>query len=153
VLISRYHLYVCLSISLLVTLDASWTQKGITVAGDHGEGDELRQLCYPQNLVVDDDDTVFIADAENHRIVAWKKGDHEGQVVAGGQGLGNELHQLNLPTDFLIDKEKNSLIICDRGNRRVVQWPLNNGTRGEVLVDNIDCYGLAMDKKRGSLCE
>jgi sugar lactone lactonase YvrE len=96
---------------------------------------------------VDDDDTVFIADAENHRIVAWKKGDHEGHVVAGGQGLGNELHQLNLPTDFLIDKETNSLIICDRGNRRVVRWPLNNGTQGEVRVDNIVCCGLTMDEQ------
>jgi sugar lactone lactonase YvrE len=96
---------------------------------------------------VDDDDTVFIADWGNHRIVAWKKGDNEGHVVAGGQGQGNGLHQLNRPTDVLIDKETNSLIICGYGNKRVVRWPLNNGTRGEVLIDNICCWGLAMDKQ------
>jgi sugar lactone lactonase YvrE len=96
---------------------------------------------------VDDDDTVFIADCENHRIVAWKKGDNEGHVVAGGQGQGNGLHQLNYPTDVLIDKETKSLIICDCWNRRVVRWSLNNGTRGEILVDNTHCWGLAMDKE------
>jgi hypothetical protein len=88
---------------------------------------------------VDNDDTVFVADHWNHRIVAWKKGDIEGHVVAGGQGQGNGFHQLNYPTDVLIDKETKSLIISDLGNRRVVRWPLNNGTRGEVLVGNIGC--------------
>jgi sugar lactone lactonase YvrE len=136
-----------MSLSLLVTPNASWAQHGITVAGGYGLGDGLQQLWCPHGIVVDDDDTVFIADWANARIVAWKKGDTEGHVVAGGQGQGNGLHQLNRPTDVLIDKEKKSLIICDHWNRRVVQWPLSNGTRGEVLVDNICCWGLAMDKQ------
>jgi hypothetical protein len=96
---------------------------------------------------VNDDDIVCIADYENHRMVALRKGDNAGLVVAGGQGLGNGLHQLSYPTAVLIDKETKSLIICDWNNRRVVRWPVNNGTRGEVLVDNIDCSRLAMDKQ------
>jgi hypothetical protein len=96
---------------------------------------------------VDDDDTVFIADYYNHCIVAWKKGDIEGHVVVGSQGSGNGLHELNYPTDVLIDKETNSLIISDCGNTRVVRWLLNNGTQGEVLIDNISCWGLAMGKQ------
>ncbi|CAF4786125.1 unnamed protein product, partial [Rotaria magnacalcarata] len=76
----------------------------------------------------------------------WKNGDTtNGQVVAGGKGEGNALNQLNYPTDVLIDKETDSLIICDRWNRRVVQWSRRSGTtQGEVLIDNIDCYGVAM---------
>jgi sugar lactone lactonase YvrE len=147
-----------MSLSLLVTPNARWAQHGITVAGGHGQGDGLKQLHSPRGLVVDDDDTVFIADTWNHCIVAWKKGDHEGRVVAGGQGQGNGLHQLNCPTDVLIDNETKSLIICDQGNRRVVRWslkhdtgvfwwPFNRGPRGEILVDNIDCLRLAMDKQ------
>jgi sugar lactone lactonase YvrE len=136
-----------MSLSLLVTPDARWAQHGITVAGGHGQGDGLQQLNGPCGLVVDDDDTLFIADYCNHRITAWKKGDNAGLVVAGGQGLGNGLHQLSYPTAVLIDKETKSLIICDWKNTRVVRWPLNNSTRGEVLVDNIDCHGLAMDKQ------
>jgi sugar lactone lactonase YvrE len=136
-----------MSLSLLVTPDARWVQHGITAAGDQGERNGLQKLENPRGLVVDDDSTVFIADTWNHRIVAWKQGDNEGHVVAGGQGKGDGLHQLCKPIDVLIDKETKSLIICDWGNRRVVQWPLNNGTRGEVLIDNIDCWGLTMDKQ------
>jgi sugar lactone lactonase YvrE len=68
-------------------------------------------------------------------------------VFAGGPEPGNQLNQLNYPTDVLIDKDTNSLIISDQGNKRVVRWPLDNGTQGEVLVDNINCYGLAMDNQ------
>ncbi|CAF4845181.1 unnamed protein product, partial [Rotaria socialis] len=70
-------------------------------------------------------------------------------VVAGGKGAGNGLHQLNRPTDVLIDKETDSLIICDRENYRVVRWSRRSGTtQGEILIDNIDCWGLAMDEQR-----
>ncbi|CAF1305042.1 unnamed protein product, partial [Rotaria sordida] len=73
-------------------------------------------------------------------------GDTNGQVGAGGHGKGNQLNQLNGPTDVLVDKETDSLIICDRWNRRVVRWSRRSGTtQGEILIDNIACRGLAMD--------
>ncbi|CAF4224730.1 unnamed protein product [Rotaria sordida] len=76
-------------------------------------------------------------------------GDTNGQVVAGGNGKGNRLDQLNDPTDVLIDKETDSLIICDRDNQRVVRWSRRSGTtQGEILIDNIKCWGLAMDDQR-----
>ncbi|CAF1364148.1 unnamed protein product [Rotaria sordida] len=76
-------------------------------------------------------------------------GDTNGQVVAGGHGEGNRLDQLTVPTDVLNDKENDSLIICDLGNQRVVQWSRRSGTtQGKILTDNIDCYGLAMDDQR-----
>jgi hypothetical protein len=62
------------------------------------------------------------------------------QVVTGR----NRLYQLNEPTDVVIDNKTKSLMICDRGNRRVIWWSLKNGTRGEVLVDNISWRGLAL---------
>ncbi|CAF4593305.1 unnamed protein product, partial [Rotaria socialis] len=94
--------------------------------------------------------TVIIADFGNHRIMQWKNGDTtNGQIVAGGKGQGNGLHQLNCPSDVLIDKEMDSLIICDLDNRRVVRWSRRSGTtQGEILIDNIDCYGVAMDEQR-----
>ncbi|CAF3233317.1 unnamed protein product, partial [Rotaria socialis] len=68
---------------------------------------------------------------------------------AGGKGEGNGLHQLNSPTDVLIGKETDSLIICDRGNRRVVRWSRRSGTtKGEILIGNIKYFGLAMDDQR-----
>ncbi|CAF4835362.1 unnamed protein product [Rotaria socialis] len=133
-----------------ISANAEWKQNGVTVAGGHGEGRATNQLYSPHGLFVHDDQTVVIADWRNHRIVQWKNGDTtNGQVVAGGKGQGRGLNQLNGPTDVLIDKETDSLIICDQGNRRVVRWPRRSGTtQGELLIDNIYCYGLAMDEQR-----
>ncbi|CAF2177405.1 unnamed protein product, partial [Rotaria magnacalcarata] len=110
-------------------------QNGVTIAGGHGQGDVTNQLDYPWGLFVEDDQTVIIADRENHRIMQWKNGaTTNGQVVAGGKGAGNGLHQLKWPTDALIDKETDSLIICDWGNQRVVRWSRRSGTtQGEIL--------------------
>ncbi|CAF4903965.1 unnamed protein product, partial [Rotaria sp. Silwood2] len=85
----------------------------------------------------------------NNRIIQWKKGDTNGQVGAGDNDAGRRLDQLNHPTDVLIDKETDSLIICDRWNERIVRWSrCSRTTQGEILIDNIDPYGLAMDDQR-----
>ncbi|CAF3316269.1 unnamed protein product [Rotaria socialis] len=129
-------------------------QNGVTVAGGNGYGGATDQLNQPYGLFVDDDKTVVIADWGNHRIMQWKKSKRKsdmtnGKVVAGGNGQGYGLDQLNRPNDVLIDKETDSLIICDRDNRRVVRWSRHSGTtQGEILIDNINCRGLAMDHQR-----
>ncbi|CAF4780376.1 unnamed protein product, partial [Rotaria socialis] len=126
-----------------IPANATWKQNGVTIAGGNGRGDATNRLSYPLGLFVDDDQTVVIADYRNHRIMQWKNGDTtNGQVVAGGNGGGNGLNQLQYPTDVLIDKETDSLIICE--GRRVVRWSRRSGTtQGEILIDNIDCWGLA----------
>ncbi|CAF1325080.1 unnamed protein product [Rotaria magnacalcarata] len=138
--------------SLLVNIpaNAKWMQNGVTIAGGNEYGSATNQLGIPWGLFVDDNQTVIIVDYGNHRIMQWKNGDTtNGQVVAGGKGGGYEVHQLNSPTDVLIDKEMDSLIICDYGNRRVVRWSRRSGTtQGEILINNIACWGLAMDEQR-----
>ncbi|CAF3927729.1 unnamed protein product, partial [Rotaria sp. Silwood1] len=127
-----------------------WQQNGITVAGGNQQGNEINQLSYPWGLYVDDDQTIYVADQSNHRIVEWKRGATSGQVVAGGNRQESGDHPLDGPYDVIIDKERDSLIICDRSNRRVVRWPRRNGTSGETIISNISCLGLAMDDN-GSL--
>ncbi|CAF3203129.1 unnamed protein product, partial [Rotaria sp. Silwood2] len=124
---------------------ARWSPNGITVSGGHGQGSELSQLNHPYGLYVDDNKIIYVADYENHRIVAWPPGATYGQVVAGGNGPGQGLHQLNKPTDVIIDHATESLLICDCLNRRVVRWPLRGGIRGEILLRDINCRGLTMD--------
>ncbi|CAF3917997.1 unnamed protein product, partial [Rotaria sp. Silwood1] len=113
-------------------------------------GNGINQLSNPWGLYVDDDQTIYVADRTNHRIVEWKRGATSGQVVAGGNGQGSGDHQLDNPTDVIIDKERDSLIICDYSNGRVVRWPRRNGTSGETIISNILCVGLTMDEN-GSL--
>jgi hypothetical protein len=61
----------------------------------------------------------------------------------------NVQSQLNWPTDMLIDSEANSVIICDSGNGRVVQYSheqsTNTGGRIQIIIENIACFGLAID--------
>jgi sugar lactone lactonase YvrE len=120
------------------------------VAGGNGYGNGINQLSHPQGLYVDDDRTVYVADQWNHRIMEWKWDATSGQVVAGGNGQGSGAHQLSNPQDVIVDKERDSLIICDNSNRRVVRWPRRNGTSGETIISNISCWGLTMDEN-GSL--
>ena len=120
------------------------------MAGGNGEGNGINQLYNPCGLYFDDDQTVYVADMSNHRIVEWKRGATSGHVVAGGNGQGSGAHQLSNPTDVIVDKERDNLIICDYGNRRVVRWPRRNGTSGETIISNINCVGLTMDEN-GSL--
>ncbi|CAF4227134.1 unnamed protein product [Rotaria socialis] len=116
-----------------IPANATWKQNGVTIAGGNRSGDATNQLTWPEGLLVDDDQTVVIADWGNNRIMQWKNGDTtNGQVVAGGQGKGNGLHQLDRPTDVLIDKETDSLIICDYGNRRVRYLYVSDGEKHEV---------------------
>ncbi|CAF1194948.1 unnamed protein product [Adineta steineri] len=120
-----------------------WKQNGITVAGGNGEGKELNQVNRPIGILIDKKKNIFIADSYNHRVVEWKYNSKEGKIVAGGNGEGHRINQLNYPTDVIIDQQNHSVIIADYNNRRVIRW-LNQNQR--ILIDNIDCYGLAMDK-------
>ena len=140
----------CSPFSSNIHSNARWQQNGLTVAGGNGQGNGNNQLSNPCGFYIDDDQTIYIADTWNHRIIEWKWNATSGQVVAGGNKEGNEAHQLSDPFDVIVDKERDNLIICDRGNRRVVRWPRRNGTSGETIISNIYCIGLTMDEN-GSL--
>ena len=114
-------------------------------AGGNGYGNALNQLYDPWGVDVDDDQTIYVADSDNDRIMEWKKGATTGQVVAGGNGRGNRNDQLNYPINVIVDKQNDSLIISDAHNQRVVQWPRRNGRSGETIISNVGCCGLAMD--------
>ncbi|CAF2535586.1 unnamed protein product [Rotaria sp. Silwood2] len=138
------------STSIDIDSNAKWIQNGLTVAGGNGQGSGANQLYQPFALYVDDDETTYVVDCSNHRIVEWKCDATTGQVVAGGKGSGNGADQCNSPTDVIVDKTRDSFIISDYGNKRVVRWPRQNGTSGETIISNISCHGLTMDEN-GSL--
>ncbi|CAF0937006.1 unnamed protein product [Adineta steineri] len=120
-----------------------WKQNAIIVAGGNERGEQLNQLDRPYGMFIDKMKNIFIADHDNHRIVEWKFNAKEGKVIAGGHGVGNRMDQLNNPTDVIVDQQNHSIIIADYNNRRVIRWL--NQTQ-EILIDDIHCWGLAMDK-------
>ena len=82
---------------------------------------------------------VTLTDWKNHRIINVTTK----QIVAGDFGKGGAPNQLGGPTDVVYDRITNSFIIADRGNQRVVRWSNGNS---EILMQEIDCWGLALDK-------
>lgn len=129
-----------------INTDARWMQNGImAVQGSGSNGiNGLREGSW--GMCIDDDQTVYFADYNNHRIMEWKNGATSGRIVAGGNGQGNRHDQLNCPANVIIDNDSDCLIICDRGNQRVVRWPRQNGTSGETIISDVDCVDVAMDK-------
>lgn len=117
---------------------AEYSSKAMTVAGGNGWGKELNQLARPLCIFVDDDQTVYVSDHFNHRIVEWKSGSSNGRIVAGGNG------QLNGPLKIILDKVTNSWMICDYFNKRVVRWSREHDTIGEIIVPNVACSSMMM---------
>ncbi|CAF5089606.1 unnamed protein product, partial [Rotaria sp. Silwood1] len=71
--------------------------QGIVVAGGHGQGSSLTQMHDPNGIVVDQLDTVYVADSLNHRIMRWSKGATQGSVIIGGNSYGAQSNQFAYP--------------------------------------------------------
>ncbi|CAF3353700.1 unnamed protein product [Rotaria socialis] len=115
---------------------------------DIAEGNELRSLKSPSSIFIDNDDdkTIYIVDSENDRIIKWKLNENDNKTLAGGNGKGKQMNQLIYPKDVIIDRENDSFIISDYGNKRIMKWPRQNSGNGQIIISNINCYGLAIDK-------
>jgi DNA-binding beta-propeller fold protein YncE len=96
-------------------------KEGIVVAGSQGEGNGLTQLSNPHGVVVDQLDTVYVADYGNHRVMRWSKGATEGSVIVGGNGKGGGANQLNCPWNLSFDRQGN-LYVADMDNHRVQKF-------------------------------
>jgi sugar lactone lactonase YvrE len=99
-------------------------------------------------MFVDDNDAVYVADGANQRVVKWMPGATDGQVVAGGNGKGNDSNQFEFVTKVVVHNN-GTMFICDTYNFRVQRW-FKNDNHGETILNDILCYGLAMDNE-GSL--
>ncbi|CAF5089436.1 unnamed protein product [Rotaria sp. Silwood1] len=96
-------------------------KQGIVVAGGQGKGNSLTQLNSPQEVVVDQLGTVYVADFGNHRIMRWPKGATQGSVIVGENGQGAQSNQLDGPIGLSFDRHGN-LYVVDWGNNRVQKF-------------------------------
>ena len=105
----------------------------------------MNQLNFPYGIDINEYGTLFVSDYGNDRIVAWRRNARSGELVIGAKGRGNRTDQLSRPTMVVIDRTMNSFIISEFGNRRVMRWPMRHGIRGDIIVSNVYCNGLATD--------
>ncbi|CAF1211605.1 unnamed protein product [Adineta steineri] len=122
-----------------------WRQN-VSILATHGPGDDLNEGRDTQGIYIDDDNqTIYYTRHNSDRVVALKFGEKSVEIAAGGNGPGDDLNQLNNPSDVTVDKKKDLLIICDKGNERVVQWSRQNQTSPEIIISKIECNGVTID--------
>jgi len=106
--------------------------EGTVVAGGHGKGNNLNQFDYPSFLFIDREETVYVSDRDNHRVMKWLKGAKEGIIVAGGYGQGNSSKQLSGPLGLIVN-EVGDIYVADCINHRIMCWPFGS-KEGQLVV-------------------
>ncbi|CAF1570984.1 unnamed protein product, partial [Adineta steineri] len=109
-----------------------YNKKGIVVAGGNEYGNQLNQFCSLRSIFVDEDQSVYISDWGNHRVMKWRKDAKEGIIVAGGNGEGRNLNQLSYPEGVIVD-ELGQIYVADCENHRVMRW-CEGKEEGEIVV-------------------
>ncbi|CAF1486641.1 unnamed protein product [Adineta steineri] len=109
-----------------------YNNKGIVVAGGNIFGNRLNQLNSPTFIFVDEDQSVYVSDSGNHRVMKWRKDAKEGKVVAGGNGQGRNLNQLSDPQGVIVD-DLGQIYVADYGNDRIMRW-CEGKEEGEIVV-------------------
>ena len=106
--------------------------EGIVVAGGHGKGNNSNQFNWPSFLFIDREETVYVSDRMNHRVMKWLKGEKEGITVAGGHGQGNSFKQFNWPLGPIVN-EAGDIYVADCRNHRIMCWPFGS-KEGQLVV-------------------
>ena len=100
-------------------LSAEWIVNATTIADYDNVG---LSSCY--GMAIDDDDTVYIADTNNHRILLRRSNSTNVSTILGN-GQGSGMNQFNWPTDVFVTAT--ALYVLDAYNYRVQKFS-KNGT-------------------------
>ncbi|CAF4615247.1 unnamed protein product [Rotaria socialis] len=133
------------------------TMNGQIVAGGNDYEDGLSQSTNPTLVLNPVDNLTLVLNQSTNPTLVLNPVDNLTLVLNQSTNptlvlnipidIAFKLHQLIEPVDILIEKETNSLIICDE--KRVVRWFRHTNTgKGEILIENVKCYGLAMDDQK-----
>lgn len=124
-------------------------------------------LFYPMGIRSGDDQHIFVADKDNHRILIWKKipfsNGWNADVVLGqadmderepnrGEFTNVTLDSLSFPTGVFFDKESEKIFVVDQGNNRVLIWnkmPSENGTPADLVLGQKDFYSRQVNRGSG----
>ncbi|UJR18162.1 hypothetical protein I4U23_005062 [Adineta vaga] len=106
---------------------------GTLVAGQTNvSGSNLNQFSdYLALLYVDSNQTLYIVDNGNYRVIRWERNASNGTIVAGNGTSGSTLEQLSYPYGIWVDSYSN-VFVSDPGNHRVTKW--SPGATQGVLV-------------------
>ncbi|CAF1033376.1 unnamed protein product [Adineta steineri] len=104
-----------------------YNNEGIVVAGGNGQGDQLNQLNNPTFIFVDEEQSVYVSDHINDRVMKWRKDAKTGVIVDGGN-----VNQLFYPQGVIVD-DLDQIYVAYSGNDRVMRWR-EGKEEGETVV-------------------
>lgn len=131
--------------SLFVT-SVGLSKNAIIAAGAQGKGFLANQFDNPENLIVYNDGSFAVSDANNYRVMRFPANSvsgTNGTILVGGQGEGTANNQLNYPTGMHRDAAGNLYVIDQRAHR--VQKFAPNSTAGETVA-GFGGKGTALDQ-------
>ncbi|CAF1200711.1 unnamed protein product [Rotaria sordida] len=127
-----------------------------TIVGGYGNGtggSTLDALQYPTGLAMGIDNSLYVSDYLNHRVIKLQQGSLMGSIVAGTGVAGSNLNQLNGPTGLYVDTSLN-IYIADSKNFRIMFWQRDSsigvkvagtGVSGNTLNSFSTVVGLSVD--------
>ncbi len=125
-------------------------------------------LFFPAGIHSGDDQHVFIADKDNHRVLIWNKipfnNGWNADVCLGQAGMDEREPNrgefdnvgpdtLSFPTGVFFDAENERLFVVDQGNHRVLIWnklPRESGRGADVVIGQKDFFGRMPNAGLGS---
>jgi sugar lactone lactonase YvrE len=131
---------------------------GVTVAGygNGTSGSTPNALTYPLGLALDVNDSLYVSDYGNHRVMKIQAGSLTRSVVADSTGVsGDSLALLNSPAELAVDANSN-IYVNDDFNYRVMLWRADsssgvivagNGSNGSAANTIGESVGLALDSQ------
>jgi DNA-binding beta-propeller fold protein YncE len=153
--------------------DAVQDSKGNYFVSEYGEFDRIQKfdsdgnfICQfgrhgsqplefnrPQNIVLDSDDNLWIADACNHRIQIIRCESDTPELIGMWGEQGGEVGQLKYPYDLLLTPD-GDLIVCEFGNHRVQKMTRTGasiahwGTAGREIGQTYQPWAIVMDSQQ-----
>ncbi|CAF3752171.1 unnamed protein product [Adineta steineri] len=123
--------------ALTIPTCATWSQLGITVAGNANgtSGSDLYSLSGPVGIFIDNNDTLYIADRDNNRIMMYYANAASGLVVAGDFTAGSSSSQLNSPKGVAVD-QYGSIIVADSSNYRIQSFPSGSMVANTIAMNS-----------------
>ncbi|UJR31954.1 hypothetical protein I4U23_019427 [Adineta vaga] len=116
----------------LCASNASWRTRANTIAGSSNDTDSLSRtnLRNPNDILIDFDGSLFIADSNNNRIAYWSVNATEGFIVVGTGAVGSWINLL-----------KYAAAIVDLDNYRVMAFPYSTIEGAPDGVTIVGHYG------------
>ncbi len=113
-------------------------------------------LFFPMGICSGDDQHVFVADKDNHRVLIWKKipfsDGWNADISLGQAGMDErdanrgdfdnvQRDTLSFPTGVFFDVENEKIFVVDQGNNRILIWntlPRDTGQPADVVIGQED---------------